>query len=82
MADLRTHMTGVGPLDNRTTHQWLLVAGRLVSTNLTNLTDLVLTVASPKDNQSQSLLTNVKVSTESNKNNDLWIRSSGICEYE
>ena len=75
-------MTVVGPLDNRTTHQWLLVEGRLVSTNLTNLTDLVITVASPKDNQSLSLLTNVKVQTESNKNNDLWIRSSGICEYE
>ena len=80
--DLRNYMTGVGSWDNKTTHQWMIVDGSLVRTNFDNLTDLMLTVDTPRDNQSFSLLTNVKVTSEAKENMTMWNIGEGVCEDE
>ena len=75
-------MTGVDSWDNKTTHQWILVDGSLVRTNFGNLTNLTLTVDTPKDNQPFSLLTNVKVTSEVKENNTIWKAGEKLCEDE
>ena len=81
-SDLRNYMTGVDSWDNKTTHQWILVDGSLVRTNFGNLTNLTLTVDTPKDNQPFSLLTNVKVTSEVKENNTIWKAGEKLCEDE